>query len=148
MFYLVRIKPHGFCVGCNVADIGSFSLPGKVGYALGGLLLTQAVAVLALFVLRFGHLGARARYAVRVVAIMFVLLDVPVQVGQALLYNLNTQTWPTNVDLLDVLLLLQPLTGFSQGALKIILAALGAGYMAGMWRWLRSTDAVKKAGEA
>ncbi len=136
MFYLVRIKPHGFCVGCNIANVRTFSLAGKVGYALGGLMLTQAVALLTLLVLRFGHLDERVRRFLKVVAVMFVLLDVPVQVLQALLYNLNAQTWPTSVDLLDVLLLLAPVIGLSQWASKGILAALGAGYMAGVWRLL------------
>jgi hypothetical protein len=52
-----------------------------------------------------------------------------VQVIQGLLYDFVQHTWPTNVDLMDAMLLLSRTTGASQVLLKVILGALAAAYL-------------------
>jgi hypothetical protein len=68
------------------------------------------------------------------VALGFAFLDVPVQVIQGLLYDLEQQTWPTNVDLTDAMLLVSRATGAPQVLLKGILSALALAYL--VWLWL------------
>jgi hypothetical protein len=59
-------------------------------------------------------------------ALGFALLDVPVQVIQGLLYDFEQRTWPTNVDLMDTMLLISRATGSSQALLKGFLVVLAA----------------------
>jgi hypothetical protein len=46
-------------------------------------------------------------------ALGFALLDVPLQAIQGLLYDFEQRTWPTNVDLVDTMLLISRATGAS-----------------------------------
>jgi hypothetical protein len=49
-----------------------------------------------------------------------------VQVIQGLLYDFEQRTWPTNVDLMDTMLLISRATGSSQALLKGFLVVLAA----------------------
>jgi hypothetical protein len=59
-------------------------------------------------------------------ALGFALLDVPLQAIQGLLYDFEQRTWPTNVDLMDTMLLISRATGASQALLKGFLVVLAA----------------------
>jgi hypothetical protein len=146
-FYLVRIDPDGtgMCLGCNITDHTRLSRAGNLAVSVGGLLATQAVAIAALGLLRLAR-GRAFRYGLlSAVAVGFAFLDVPVQVIQSLVYDWSRQTWPTNVDLVDTMLLITSPDGPSQLLLKALLALLAAGYLAAVWRAYRSERAQSAA---
>ena len=45
------------------------------------------------------------------------------------MYDITRYTWPTNVDLMDFMLLISNPTGVSQGVLKPIMALLAIAYL-------------------
>ncbi|RME06930.1 MAG: hypothetical protein D6803_05265 [Anaerolineae bacterium] len=130
-FYLIRFSATGNirCIGCNITDYALFSPWESVLVSLGGLLATQAMALAGLGLLLWACPTGAGRRALAALAGGYVMLDVPVQVVQALRYPLEGQIWPTNVDLLDVLLRLQAFTGWSESALKALLLGAGALYL-------------------
>lgn len=136
VFYLARIEEHSFCLGCNIYDPSKLSWGGNLIVSLGGLLATQLVALTALLLLRLRHVNRLLRQTLSSIALGFAFLDVPVQVIQGLLYNLNHQTWPTNVDLVDFMLLVQGRIGASQLLLKGLMLIAAILYMSGfVWSY-------------
>jgi hypothetical protein len=134
-FYLVRVGPggRGLCLGCNITDHGRLTPAGNLVVSVGGLLATQAVALLALLGRRYASGDWGLRRLVTAIALGFAFLDVPVQAIQGLLYDIERQTWPTGVDLVDAMLLISAATGVTQAVLKTILALLAVAYLAFVW---------------
>jgi hypothetical protein len=149
VFYLVQIDPggEGACLGCNIYDHTLLSPPGNFVVSLGGLLFTQATALIALFVMLRFPIRTLPRRLLAPIALGFAFLDVPVQVIQGLLYNIERHTWPTNVDLMDAMLLISQATGGPQALLKIILAVLAVAYLYFFWRAYRRVQYRQKLGE-
>ena len=123
VFYLAKIEKHSTCLGCNIYDPAKLSWGANLIVSLGGLLATQLVALTALFLLRLRKNNPLSLRILSFVALGFAFLDVPVQAIQGLLYNLNRHSWPTNVDLMDFMLLVQAKIGASQLLLKGILGS-------------------------
>lgn len=139
IFYLVNIDENNFCLGCNIYDPLKLSWGGNLIVSLGGLLATQTVALLALLLLNLRYSNDLSRRLLSIFALAFAFLDVPLQVLQGLAYNLNSNTWPTNVDLLDYLLLVQAKLGGSQLLLKGILLTVALIYLSGfLWLYKRN----------
>lgn len=90
------------------------------------------VALTALFLIRRDHAHRLLQRVLSSIALGFAFLDVPVQVIQALLYNLDHQSWPTNV---DFMLLVQGRIGASQLLLKGLLLIAAILYLFG-FEWL------------
>ncbi len=136
VFYLAKIEEDTACLGCNIYDQSKLSWGGNLVVSLGGLLASQltALSMLLLFRLRPGLLWKRI---FGTLALAFAFLDVPVQVLQGLLYNLSHNSFPTNVDLLDFMLLLQQKTSASQLFLKGLLLGSTLAYLAAfLWTYL------------
>ena len=129
VFYLVRIEADSGCLGCNIYDQSKLSWSDNLVVSLGGLFATQLVAILCLYLLRLRHSQLFWQRLFSAIALSFAFLDVPVQVIQGLLYNLNHHTWPTKVDLMDFMLLLQARIGVSQLLLKGFLLIVAALYL-------------------
>ncbi len=134
-FYLVQIRPggKGLCLGCNVFDHSKLSRFGNLAVSLGGLLFTQVTALIALGLMRYAPSHAFGNRLLAAIALGFAFLDVPGQVLQGLLYDIGHHTWPTNVDLMDAMMLISDWTGASQVVLKTILAILSVGYLYFVW---------------
>jgi hypothetical protein len=135
-FYLVQIGPGGqsVCLGCAITDDTVLSPAGNLVVALGGLLFTQVAALLALVMLRHTAAHTWRSRLFAAVALGYAFLDVPVQVIQGLLYNLERHTYPTGVDLMDAMLLISGATGAPFLLLKTILALMAVGYLVVFWR--------------
>ena len=118
IFYLVRVESNSACFGCSIYDQSKLSWSANLVVNLGGLIATQLTAILCLSLLRFCNLNHFWQRILSAIALGFAFLDIPVQVVQGLLYDLNHHTWPTSVDLMDVMLLLQEKTSISQFWLK------------------------------
>ncbi len=138
VFYLARIEADSMCLGCNIYDQAKLSWGANLIVSLGGLLATQIVAIIAVFLLRLRRNNRISRRFLGFIALGFALLDVVAQGLQGLLYNLNNRTFPTNVDLVDAMLLVQQRTGASQFLLKGVLLAVTILYLSGFvalyWR--------------
>jgi hypothetical protein len=141
-FYLVKVVADHTCFGYNIYDPTKLSWAANLLVSLGGLLATQLVALIALLLLRLPHKNRLSVHVLSIIAFGFTLLDIPVQVIQGLLYNLNHHIWPTNVDLMDFMLLLQEKTGTSQILLKGLLLAATAIYLVGFVWLYRKNKAV------
>lgn len=141
VFYLVRIEKHSACLGCNIYDQTRLSWGANLTVSLGGLLATQIAAIGALFALRFDFGLRTFRRLLVWIGLGFAFLDVPVQVVQGMLYNLNQQSFPTNVDLVDFMLLLQEKTGASQSLMKGLLVMAALLYLVGMAWFYRQVKA-------
>jgi hypothetical protein len=138
IFYLVRIKADSACFGCNIYDQSKLSWGANLVVSLGGLLATQLTAIFCLYLLRLRNLNLLWQRIISAIALGFAFLDVPVQVIQGLLYNLSQHTWPTNVDLMDFMLLLQEKTSASQLWLKGFVFIVAAFYLtAFVWVYRR-----------
>jgi hypothetical protein len=131
VFYLARIEEHSACLGCNIYDPSKLSWGANLIVSLGGLFASQLAALTALFLLRFRFENRFLRQILATIALGFAFLDVPVQVIQGLIYNLNQQTFATNVDLVDAMLLIQEKLGASQLVLKGLLIILAMLYLFG-----------------
>jgi len=150
IFYLVQIDPggRGACLGCNIYDHTRLSPLGNFIVSLGGLLFTQAVALIALFLRHYMSMRNLPRRLLAAITLGFAFLDVPVQVIQGLLYDLESHTWPTNVDLMDAMLLISGWTGAPQVLLKTILAIGAVAYLYLFWRAYKGIQSRGKAGQA
>ncbi len=131
VFYLAKIEEHSACLGCNIYDQTKLTRGANLVVSLGGLLATQLVALTALFLLGLRPGKQLRRRILTVIAMGFAFLDVPVQVIQGLLYNLNQESFPTNVDLVDFMLLVQDRVGASQFLLKGAILLASILYLAG-----------------
>jgi hypothetical protein len=136
IFYLARIGQggQGMCLGCNITDHSKISPFGNLLVSLGGLAFTQTTALFALVMMRFTTSRAVLNWLLAPIALGFAFLDVPVQVVQGLLYNIEQHTWPTGVDLMDAMILVSGWTGAPQALLKTILAILASAYLYLFWR--------------
>lgn len=145
-FYLAQIGPEGrgLCLGCNITDHTKLPPFGNLVVSLGGLLFTQAAALVALVGLCYVPTQTFPHRLLAAIAMGFAFLDVPVQVVQGLLYDIERHTWPTNVDLMDAMLLISAATGLSQGVLKTTLAIMAVAYLYFVWRSYRSIQARRK----
>ena len=134
-FYLAQIDPdgRGLCLGCNITDHAKLSPLGNLAVSLGGLLFTQVMALIALGMMRFTLSHTLRNWLLTPIALGFAFLDVPVQVIQGLLYNIERHTWPTGVDLMDAMILISRGTGAPTVILKMILAILAAAYLYLIW---------------
>lgn len=134
-FYLVQIGPggRGLCLGCNITDHTKLSTFGNLVVSLGGLLFTQAMALVALGLMRYAPTHTFRNRLLAAIALGFAFLDVPVQVLQGMLYDIERHTWPTNVDLMDAMLLISDGTGASQVVLKTILVIISVAYLYFVW---------------
>jgi hypothetical protein len=133
VFYLYKFDEQSTCLGCNIYDPYKLSWGGNLLVSLGGLAATQLSALVLLFLRRGTHHHLWSR-VFGTLGLAFAFLDVPVQVVQGLLYNLDTHTWPTNTDLTDFMLLIQGRVGGSQLLLKGTLLAPAVIYLAGVLR--------------
>lgn len=146
IFYLAKIDENNFCLGCNIYDPLKLSWGGNLIVSLGGLLATQAVALFTLLLLRLRRGNDLSRSLLSTFALAFAFLDVPLQVLQGLVYNLNSNTWPTNVDLMDFMLLVQGRIEGSQLLLKGILLTVAVIYLSGfLWAYKQNRKDFKPA---
>lgn len=129
-FYLVKIDETSTCLGCNIYDQSKLSWGANLLVSLGGLLATQLVALTLLLVSRYRRAGTQLRRWLGATGLAYVLLDVVVQGVQGLLYDVERQTWPTEVDLLDVMLLIRQRWPLAQTFLKGAIVLLAAVYLA------------------
>lgn len=119
----------GECIGCNLYDESKLSPWGNVLNSAAGLIVTQLVALGLVWLSRRRSRNPLARSALGTALVIF-LLDVPVQVLQGLVADVNHQTHLTRVDMADVLYLLNSLLGTPVSVLKIALAGAGLLYLA------------------
>ena len=120
-FYLVKVDENGQCLGCTTESEIEYSWSGEVAKSLGGLIMTQTIALTALLLL---SLRPRRRWIVTtlsVIALTFAIFDILAQVPQGLYYNLEKMTLETGVDLAKVMLLIQMKVDASQLLLKGLL---------------------------
>ncbi len=129
-FTLYRSDANGTCLGCNVYDPDRLTRNENMLVSLAGLLATQMAAWALLAV--SGSVAEHPFWErlLRRSALAFAFLDVIVQVVQGLLYDLGRQTFPTNVDLVDFMLLTSQATGAGQALMKTALWVLGSLYLA------------------
>ena len=109
------------------------------------MLATQLVALTALLLLRLRPANRLKHRILSSIALGFAFLDVPVQVIQGLLYNLDRQVWPTNVDLVDFMLLVQGRIAASQLQLKGLLFTTAIIYLSG-FVWFHRLNKVTQKG--
>lgn len=143
-FYLVRITEQSTCLGCNITDVTRLTRGENVAVSLAGLFATQ---LLALLLLAAGTLLVARRFLSRLLAgsaVVAVAADVLVQGSQGLLYDIADHTWPTNVDLMDVMLLVRQQTAAGQTLMKVVLAAALALWVA-FFSWLYRRSARRRA---
>jgi hypothetical protein len=120
-FYIVKVDENGQCLGCTTESEIEYSWGGEVAKSLGGLIMTQTIALTALLLL---SLRPRRRWIVTtlsVIALTFAIFDILAQVPQGLYYNLEKMTLETGVDLAKVMLLIQMKVDASQLLLKSLL---------------------------
>lgn len=133
-FYFVKIDENGTCLGCNITDHTLLTQSENLLVSLAGMVSTQVVGM-ALMIVSWGRaLPLIVRRWALGTGLSFVVLDTFVQGVQGLLYDIEGQFWPTNVDLVDVMLLLQnffqPWPALAQQTvLKISLATLLVAYL-------------------
>jgi len=128
-FYLAKIEEDSACLGCNIYDYTKLTSSENLLVSAGGLLATQIVAIMLLL---FSKTVAGTAWITRLsgrLALGFAFLDITVQGIQGLLYNIEQHTWPTNVDPMDIMLLISAETGASQTPMKIALAGGAAAYL-------------------
>lgn len=135
VYYLVRIEQGSRSFGQTLYDESKLSWTGHLLTTLGGLLATQSVALVALLLLRLSHHPRWLGNAIGAIALAFLLLDLPFQVYQALAYDRPQRAWPTGVDLMDVMLLLQMQFPLGLDLLKALLLAAAVLYLA-LFLWL------------
>ncbi|MGH7665972.1 MAG: hypothetical protein ACREOA_02935 [Candidatus Dormibacteria bacterium] len=135
------------CIGCNVYDPSKLSFWGKFWNAAGGVLATQAVAILALGAIRYRVTRRTVGRLLKVFVVICVIGDALYQTVQALLAPIATQSGLTNVDFADALYLLHVRFGYSVIALKGSLTALTLLYVTVMlWLTLYLTPSSRAAG--
>lgn len=136
VYYLYRHQPGGDCFGCNVYDDRRLGYAGNLGVTVAGVIATQ-LAALALLAAARRRRGANTRTALRVLAGV-CLLDLPLQVAQALAADVAHQQRLTRVDLADTLYLLSTRLSVSTGVLEAILVVLGVAVLVAALRLLRT----------
>jgi len=126
-YRLVEFGPRGLrCIGCNHYDAAGLGYWSRVLVPLGGVLTTQLVFWVSLYLLaRYRRL--RGAYAW--VWLGVFLLDAAVQVVHVLPVNIAAVHAETGVDLADVGWLICSRYGISAAVFKLLLALAGAGYL-------------------
>lgn len=126
-YRLVEFGPDGLrCIGCNHYDVTGLGYWSRVLVPLGGVLATQLIFWVSLYLLaRYRRL--RGAYAW--VWLGVFLLDAAVQVVQALPANIAAIHAETGVDMADVGWLICSRYGVSAAVFKLLLALAGAGYL-------------------
>jgi len=128
MYYLYRNDPReGTCIGCNVYDETRLTYLGNVFVTVAGVLTTQAIA--------FGlwswgvhrELRSLKRRLSLLIALTF-MVDVPLQVLQALHADVAKQVHLIRVDLADTLYLIMQRGQVSALTLKVGLVACTLAY--------------------
>lgn len=128
-FTLYRFDDNGMCLGCNVYDPGRLTTPENMLVSIAGLLATQLSAWGLLAVSGWLTGAPFWEGVLRRSALAFAFLDVIVQAVQGLIYDLSRQTFPTNVDLVDFMLLTSQTTGAGQALVKTALALTSLVYL-------------------
>lgn len=147
VFYLYKIEETSACLGCNIYNQTRLSYAGNLIVSIAGLGFTQVAAFLALIGRRYVRTDTFPQRLLNAVGLSFAFLDVPVQVIQGLLYDISRHTWPTNVDLMDFMLLITMRTGASQGVMKTILVLITIAYLYGVVRFYKA-GLFKKQGQS
>ncbi len=123
-FVLVEITEDSRAFGRTFHDETQFSQEENLVVSLSGLLATQLAA---LVLLAASGWAAGRPFLSRLLAgsaIVMAIGDVFMQGSQGLLYDISERTWPSSVDLVDVMLLAQQLTGASQATMKVVLGVV------------------------
>lgn len=134
-FYLTKIEESSACLGCNIYDHARLTSMENLLVSAGGWLATQIVAILLLVLSKTVAGKAWMTSLLGRLALAFAFLDVSVQGIQGLLYDIEQHSWPTNVDPMDIMLLISAQTGASQALMKIALAGGAAAYLL-VFTWL------------
>jgi hypothetical protein len=130
-FYLVRIDENSACLGCNITDHNKLTPLGNLWVSLAGLASTSLTGLGLMALAALLPLSLRVRRWALGTGLAYVLLDSIVQGLQGLLYDIEAHSWPTSVDLMDVLLLLRGFTGLGQDMMKPVMFVLLCLYLAG-----------------
>jgi hypothetical protein len=128
MYFLYRNDPHtGTCIGCNVYDETRLSYGGNLWVTVAGVLTTQVIAFgLWLWGVRKEPHSLQRRLAL-LIALVF-MVDVPLQVLQALFADVAKQAQLTRVDLADTLYLVMQRAPVSALTLKAVLVGCMLAY--------------------
>ncbi len=128
MYFLYRNDPReGTCIGCNVYDETRLSDLGNLCVTVAGVLTTQVIAFgLWLWGARRELHSLKRRLAL-LIALVF-MVDVPLQVLQALYTDVSKQEHLTRVDLADTLYLIMQQASVSALTLKVVLAGCALAY--------------------
>jgi hypothetical protein len=125
-------------IGLTDYDISKLSWGANLVVSVGGILATQIVALSALFLLWLRQSSHRLLGMLLGVITFTFAFDLPFQLFQALGYR-GLQRWPTGVDLMDFMLLLQREFAISQLALKGLLITVTILYLAALvWIYERT----------
>lgn len=145
VFYLYRAEEHSRCLGCTLYDISKLSWGSHLIVSIGGLFATQTIALLTLVFLRFRQFESRLPQTIfSMIAVTFVFFDVPLQMIQSLTSDLERSTWPTGMDLVDLMLLLQQRLHFNPLLLKGAFLSVSLVYLAVfLWSYQRTRMASK-----
>lgn len=128
MYFLYRIDPReGTCIGCNVYDETRLSYVGNLAVTVAGVLTTQVIALVLWLWGTRKTLHSPKRRLSMLIALVF-MVDVPLQVLQALGADVSKQQHLTRVDLADTLYLLMQQGGASALTLKIVLVGCALAY--------------------
>lgn len=125
VYVLYRRDP--LCIGCNIYDESLLSEWGNLFVAAGGLIFTQAAALL--LTLNLPHVARPSWRWAAMAAWLVFLLDVPVQVVQVLMADVDNQTQLTRVDLADFLYILKNNLNLSPLWGKVIIAVVALFYL-------------------
>lgn len=138
VYYLIKIDQYSQAIGRTDYDIAKLSWGANLIVTMGGVLGTQVVALIALFLLRLRPENRLLARTLSIVAFTFAF-DVPFQLMQGLAYR-GTPHWPTNVDFMDIVLLLQMQLHASQPLLKSLLVVVVVLYLVGfVWLYRRNS---------
>ena len=138
VYYLIRVEQDSQAIGYTDYDISKLSWAANLVVSAGGIWGTQIVALAALFLLRLRHVSSRLLQRILSIVVFTFAFDVPFQLMQALGYK-GLERWPTGVDLMDVILLLQMRMDANPLLLKGLLALVALLYLSAViWLYGRS----------
>jgi len=144
VYYLIKIDENSRSIGRTEYDVSKLSWGANLLVSVGGMLATQVAAFVSLLLLRFRRADHSMGRALSIMAFLFAF-DVPFQLMQALAYRRTHPTWPTGVDFMNFMLLLQMELGLGLVLLKWLLSALVGLYLAAfIWAYKR----IRSAGKA
>jgi hypothetical protein len=138
VYYLIKMDKYSQAIGLTDYDISKLSWGANLITTVGGVMATQLVALTALLLLRLRQFSHRVlgRW-LGIVAFTFAF-DPPFQMIQALAYK-GLERWPSGVDFMDVVLLLQMKFEVSSLVLNGLLLLLTVLYIAGLvWIYERA----------